>query len=59
MGNNIFEELAKYNLEDCKTVTFDEDVYADLKHKHCRLNAELAIKEAASWEVAAKFVLTD
>lgn len=59
MENNIFEELEKYNLAGCKTVIFDEEIYAYLKEKHRNLNSKLAIKEAQSWESASKFVLTD
>lgn len=59
MKDKIFAELEKYPLEDCKTVIFDEEIYAYLKDKHTQLNSDLALKEAASWEVASKLVLTD
>ena len=59
MKDNIFAELEKYPLGDCKTVIFDEDIYTYLKDKHHQLNSDLAIKEAASWEAATKLVLTD
>ena len=59
MKDNIFAELEKYPLEDCKTVIFDEDVHTYLRDKHNQLNSDLAIKEAASWKAATKLVLTD
>lgn len=59
MKDNIFAELEKYPLEDCKTVIFEEDMYAYLRDIHNQLNSDLAIKEAASWEAATRLVLTD
>lgn len=59
MKDNIFAELDKYPLEDCKTVIFDENIYTYLRDKHNQLNSDLAIKEAASWDAANRLVLTD
>lgn len=59
MKDNIFAELEKYPLEDCKTVIFDEDMYTYLKDKHTQLVSDVALKEAASWEAATRLVLTD
>lgn len=58
MENDVFEELAKYDLKDCKMAIFD-DVYTYLKDKHSLLNSIHAIKEAGSREATPKVVLTD
>ena len=59
MKNNLLEELGKFNLSECKTIIFDDDVYAYLTDKHVKMNSRLNIKEAESWESATKLVLTD
>ena len=59
MEGNIFAELDLFNIDNAKTVIFEEDVYAYLRDKHSEMNADLAIKEAGSWETASRLVLTD
>lgn len=59
MKNSLLEELGNFNLSECKTIIFDDDVYAYLTDKHSKMNSRLNIKEAESWESATKLVLTD
>lgn len=59
MKYNIIPELEQFHLPETSDFVVDQKKILHLNKKYRKLNTELTIKEAASWETASRLVLTD